>query len=163
KAFLIPPGFVVALALWLAMLAPGYGATAAQRVQTAEQGLNTAQTKFNQARQSWDKAQQELVKAESAQQSASNRVHQARQVASQKHASELGMTAAIAERDAALHQINARRSAIDVDLKRQSAFQEAAKQSEAARHRLSEIPEDKSLNEEQQTKLSSALAAQIRR
>src|SRR5207245_1908985 len=49
------------------------------------------------------------------------------------------------------------------ELKKGGAYQEAEKQSETARHRLSELPEDKSLTAEQQTKLASELAVQIRR
>ena len=79
-------------------------ATANSRVRTAQQAFNAAQTKLNTARQASDKAQQDLAKAQSAFQGASNHVQQARQGAAQKHGAEIGMTAAIGERDAATRQ-----------------------------------------------------------
>jgi len=137
-------------------------ATASSRVRTAQQAFNTAQTKLNTAHQASDKAQQDLTKAQSALQSASNHVHQARQSAAQKHGAEIGMTAAIGERDAATHKINARRKAIETEIKTRADYQAAEQDADAARKRLIDLPEDKSLTDDQRQKVIAELSAKIR-
>jgi chromosome segregation ATPase len=144
-------------------LGTAQAATANSRVRTAQQAFNTAQTKLNTARQTFDKAQQDIAKAQSACQAASNQVHQARQSAAQKHGTEIGMTAAIAERDAAAHKINTRRNTIDAELKTRADYQAAERDTDTARKRLSDLSEDKSLTDDQRQKLVSELSAKIRR
>ena len=159
--------FLIATTVSLIGLLPLGGsaqaATASSRVHTAQQAFNTAQTKLNTARQASEKAQQDLSKAQSAFQVASNHVQQARQSAAQKHGAEIGMTAAIGERDAATHKINARRNAIEAEIKTRADYQAAVGDADAARKRLSDLPEDKSLTDEQRRKLTSELSAKIRR
>lgn len=143
--------------------APGQACGADQRVRTAQQALNTAQTKFNNAQQAWNKAQQDLTKAQAAHQTSSNRLHQARQTAAQKHAADLGMTAAASERDAASRQMEARRNSIEAELKTLREYQAAEKEADAARARLGDLPDDKSLTPAQQQTLGSELAAKLKR
>jgi chromosome segregation ATPase len=132
------------------------------RVRTAQQAYNSAQSKANQARQQWDKAQQDFAGALAAQQTASNKVVQARQAAARKHGAELGVTAAVAERDAGLRQMSVRRRAIETDLKQRGAYQDAERATEAARKRLGDLGSDKSLADEERAKQASDLAAAIR-
>jgi chromosome segregation ATPase len=132
------------------------------RVRTAQQAYNSAQSKVNQARQQWDKAQQDFASALAAQQSASNKVVQARQAAARKHGAELGLTAVVAERDTALRQMSARRKAIEADLKPRGDYQDAERETEAARKRLGELGSDKSLAEDERARQASELAAAIR-
>jgi len=141
----------------------GNAATAQQRVRTAQQALDAGQTKLNQARQNWEKAQQEFTKAQSAEQTASNKLHQARSIAAQKHALALGLTAAVSERDAASHQVNLRRITLETELRKRQDYQEADEDANAARKRLGELSEDKSLSADAQTKLASEAAAAIRK
>src|SRR5258708_36399875 len=129
-------------------------ATASSRVRTAQQTFNTAQTKLNTARQASDKAQQDLAKVQSAFQAASNHGKQARQSPAKKHGAEIGMTAAIGERDAATHKINARRNALEAEIKTRADYQAAVADADAARKRLSDVAEDKSLTDEQRQKLT---------
>jgi chromosome segregation ATPase len=158
---------MVTVAITMSGLSPlsdrAHAASASNRVRTAQQALNTAQTKLNGARQALDKAQQDLGKTQSALQTASNQVHHARLSAAQKHGAEIGMTAAIAERDAATHRINERRKVLEAELKKRSDYQAAERDTDAARQRLSELPDDKSLTDEQREKSASELAARIRR
>jgi len=139
---------------------PALAATA--QVRTAEQAVNAAQAKLGTAQQGLAKAQRDFTQGQSAQQAATNRVQQARQAAAQTHGAELGMTAAITERDAAFHQIQARRKAIEAALKSSVDYQAAERETETARRRLSELPDEKSLTEEQQEKLKAELSARIR-
>jgi len=132
------------------------------RVQAAEHAYNAAQAKLNTAQQKWTQSQQELSKEVAAHQAASNKVHAARLAAAQLRGAEVGMTAAVTERDGAAREVNARRDAIERDMKSHSDYQAAEKDAEAARKRLGELSDDKSLTEEQQQKLGSDLAAQIR-
>src|SRR5438128_3737577 len=103
------------------------------RVRTAQQAYNSAPSKANEARQQWDKAQQDFAAAFGDQQSASNKLFQARQAAAQKHGAELGLTAAVAEREAASRQMSARRKAIETELKRRGDYQDAQRDTDAAR------------------------------
>lgn len=145
----------------LSLEARGQSATA--RVRTAQDAVTAAQTKLTLAQQSWGKAQQDFNAALAAHRTASNKVMQARQAAVQRHAPGIGMTAAAAERDTATRQLSARRKAIETELKGRDDFKLAMAEAEAARNRLSDLPDDRSLTEEQQQKLSSELAAKVRR
>ena len=138
------------------------GAAADYRVRAAQQALITAQTKFGTAQRAWNHAQEDFTRAQTQFQNATNRVHQMRQAAAQRLAAELGMTAAVSEREAASRHIEARRTAIEAGLRTHSDYQTAEKQTEAARKRLLDLSQDKSLTEEQQQKLASELAARIR-
>jgi chromosome segregation ATPase len=149
------------LAGWFLLAAHAQAADA--RVTAAQKAFNTAQIKLNQARQAFDKTQQEFAKAQSAHQTTSNKLHQARQAAAQKHGADLGMSEAVLERDTAFHQITGRRTALEAQLKTERDYQVAENETEAARKRLEELPEDKSLTPDQQEKLGSELAAKIRR
>lgn len=133
-----------------------------RRVQAAEHAYTAAQAKLTTAQQNWTRIQQELSRAAAAHQAASNKVHAARLAAAQRHGAEVGMTAAVTERDAAARAVTARRDAIEHEMKSHSDYQAAEKDAEAARKRLGELADDKSLTEEQQQKLGSDLAAQIR-
>src|SRR2546426_9723735 len=161
----VPTTLPVLFWLGFAWVCPDTQAGAAMtdpRVRTAQQAYNSAQSKANQARQQWDKAQQDFASALGAQQSASNKLFQARQAAAQKHGAELGLTAAVAEREAASRQMSARRKAIETDLKRRGDYQDAQRDTDAARKRLSELGSDKPLAEEERAKQASELAAAIR-
>ena len=157
-------GFAGACAAALLISATcGESATVDQRIRTAQQALSTAQTKANQSRQAWEKAHQELAKAQSAHQKASNQVYQARELSARQHAPEVGMAEVITERDAAWRQINARRNRLAAEVKVRPDYQSAEKEAEVARQRLTELPQDKSLSEDEQKDLSSDLSARIRR
>jgi chromosome segregation ATPase len=137
--------------------------TAAPALRTAQQAVNSAQTKLTASQQAWNKAEQSWTMAQAAQQNASNKVTQARQAATKKHGAELGLSAAIAEREAASGQINERLKTIEVALKGRPDYEVAEKETEAARNRLSEVWNEKTLSEEEQRKLEPELAARIRR
>ncbi len=133
------------------------------RVRTAQAAVNNAQIKFNSAQQALGKAHEDLMKAQSTQQIAFTRLYQARQDATNRYATEFGITAELGQREAARHRIDARRNALEAELKTHSDYQAAEKETEAARHRLEELPEDKSLTDEQRQQIGSDLAAAIRR
>ena len=84
-------------------------------------------------------------------------------MAARRHAAELGMTAALSARDAATRQIQARRNAIEAELRTHRDYQTVENETDQARKRLSELPEDQSLTQEQREKVGAELAAKIRR
>src|SRR5213594_3656485 len=104
---------VVCLSALVCLGVDARGAVADRRVRTAQQALDAAQTKLSQAQQRWSKAQQDLATAQAAAHATSNKLHQARQTAAQQHGADIGMTAAVSERDSALRQINTRRKTIE--------------------------------------------------
>ncbi len=164
KARLPSIGMTLVCLAGLPSIDPGARAAAASsQVRTAQQAVNAAQAKLGTAQQVLAKVQQDVMQAQSARQAATNRVQQARQIAAQTHGAELGMTVAVTERDAAFHQIQARRKAIEAALKSSGGYQAAEREAETARRRLSELPDEKSLTHEQQEKLRTELSAKIRR
>ena len=146
----------------LLMAAPAHAAVSA-RVRAAQTAFVKAQAKADQAGQDWEKARQDLASAQAAHLASSNQLHQARQAAAQKHAREVGMSAAITERETLSRQASARRKALAAALKSGAGYQAAEREAEEARQRLGDLPDDKSLTDEQREKLGSDLARKIRR
>lgn len=136
---------------------------AAPGANDSRQRPDVAQTRVTEARQAWAKEQQELSRAQLAYQSASNKVQAARQTALQQQAAKLGLTAAFLERDTALRQLQKRRTTLEGEIKLREEYQQAVKDTDEARKRLSEVSQDQSLLSDQRQKLAADLNAKIRR
>lgn len=130
--------------------------------QSAKKAVTDAQKQVQSARSSLKTAEQSLQKAQAAVQSATQSARAAIQAAYKKHADELGLTQALAERQAAATELSQRKTALLTDLKSSRRYVDAKVAAEEASNQASKIRDDSSLSQDARDKQLSDLASKQR-
>ena len=152
--------------LLASLLACAFGfeaAAASARTLRAKANLHKAQQKLQTAQQALDKVLAQAQEAETARQMATNAFLKAQQTAAAKYGAQLGVFAAVADRDALEGEVVKMRKSLTAALHETPEYRTATNQAEQARQRLLGLEDDKSLTEPERGALRTELSASQRR
>lgn len=138
-------------------------ANQSQQTKQAKAELDAAQNKLRDARQELDKAEKELSTSTTAHQNALAQVQKAKQTAIQRVGPKLGLPAAQAEHNTAIAQVGTARNTLLASLKTQPDYQAATQATEDAREKMSKLPGDTALTDEQRAAKTAEYSAALRK